>query len=44
MTIAYYRYGNWRSARMLEVRPRSQAPDTGAGTPAVPMPVIGNEP
>jgi putative MATE family efflux protein len=44
MTIAYYRYGNWRSARMLELRPRSQAPDTGAGTPAVPMRVLGNEP
>ena len=28
---AYYRWGGWRKARMLSVRPSADAPDTGLG-------------
>jgi len=31
----YYRWGGWRKSRMLEVRPSSDAPDTGYGQPMI---------
>ena len=31
----YYRWGGWRKARMLDVRPSSDAPDTGYGQPMI---------
>ena len=31
----YYRWGGWRTARMLDVRPSSDAPDTGLGQPMI---------
>jgi Na+-driven multidrug efflux pump len=31
----YYRWGGWRKARMLDMRPSSDAPDTGLGQPMV---------
>ncbi|HEV2532740.1 MATE family efflux transporter [Phenylobacterium sp.] len=30
---AYYRWGGWRKARMLDTRPSADAPDTGLGQP-----------
>jgi Na+-driven multidrug efflux pump len=32
---AYYRWGGWRKARMLDTRPSSDAPDTGLGQPMI---------
>ena len=40
LTALYYRFGNWRSVRMLhmESEPRGQAPDAGMGAPAMDIP------
>ena len=35
LAAGYYRWGNWRKARMLDTRPSSDAPDTGYGQPMV---------
>jgi putative MATE family efflux protein len=35
LAAGYYRWGNWRKAKMLDVRPSSDAPDTGYGQPMV---------
>lgn len=34
MAMAYYRWGGWRHAHMLENTPMQQAPSTGQGVPA----------
>jgi putative MATE family efflux protein len=40
LAALYYRYGGWRHASMLAMpRERGQAPTTGAGTPAMDVPV-----
>lgn len=31
---AYYRWGNWRNARMMPASPHGDAPDTGQGSPS----------
>ncbi|MEK7428273.1 MATE family efflux transporter [Phenylobacterium sp.] len=33
LAAAYYRWGGWRKARLMEGLPRGSAPDTGLGTP-----------
>ncbi|MFC3071433.1 MATE family efflux transporter [Phenylobacterium soli] len=35
LAAGYYRWGGWRKARMLDVRPSSDAPDTGLGQPMI---------
>jgi len=35
LAIAYYKYGGWRSAQMLDEEPSGQAADTGLATPAI---------
>ncbi len=35
LAAAYYRWGGWRKARLMEGLPRGSAPDTGLGTPMV---------
>jgi putative MATE family efflux protein len=35
LAAGYFRFGNWRKARMLDVRPSSDAPDTGYGQPMI---------
>lgn len=35
LAAGYYRWGGWRKAKMLEVRPSSDAPDTGFGQPMI---------
>ncbi|MHB8529897.1 MAG: MATE family efflux transporter, partial [Caulobacteraceae bacterium] len=35
LTALYYRFGPWRSARMLEEEPRGQAPDAGLAAPSM---------
>jgi Na+-driven multidrug efflux pump len=35
LAIAYYRYGGWRGAHMLDEEPSGQAPDTGLAPPDV---------
>ena len=33
LAAGYFRWGNWRKARMLDTRPSADAPDTGLGQP-----------
>jgi putative MATE family efflux protein len=33
LAMAYYRYGNWRNAQMIDEEPSGQAPDTGLAPP-----------
>ena len=33
LALAYYRWGGWRKARLMEATPRGQAPDLGQATP-----------
>lgn len=33
LALAYYRWGGWRKARLMDVSPRGQAPDTGMAPP-----------
>ncbi len=35
LALAYYRFGGWRKARLMEVKPRGDAPDTGMAPPQV---------
>jgi len=35
LAIAYYKYGGWRSAHMMDEEPSGQAPDTGLAPPDV---------
>ena len=33
LAVGYYRWGGWRKAHMLPVRPHGEAPDTGMSPP-----------
>jgi Na+-driven multidrug efflux pump len=44
LAIGYYRFGNWRSVRMLEGRPAAgEPPDTGLGVPRQRAQLPGDE-
>lgn len=45
LTILYFRFGNWRSLKMmrLESEPRGYSPDAGMGTPAMEIPAEDEE-
>jgi Na+-driven multidrug efflux pump len=35
LALGYYRWGDWRTARMLQIRPSADAPDTNLGQPMI---------
>lgn len=47
LAFAYYRWGGWRTARMGPAAPPARevedAPDTGAGTPAIDAEIVGGD-